>query len=120
MATNETATLVNDLLVKINTAPTTEEVDQAANDLAKEVKSRGLIMLKHHNILQKLEASAKNKKSGMERESGLIGFKALEEVVKEPIVPVVLDYLVLFLNLYADKGQVVQEAAELAARAIVI
>ncbi|CAO3616971.1 unnamed protein product [Cunninghamella echinulata] len=55
----------------------------------------------------------------MERESGLIGFKALAEVVKEPITPIILDYLVLFLDLYADKGQVVQEAAEYASRAIV-
>jgi elongation factor 3 len=48
-------------------------------------------MLKHHSILQKLETSAKNKKSGMERESGLIGFNALAEIVKEPVVPVLLN-----------------------------
>ncbi|SAM06110.1 hypothetical protein [Absidia glauca] len=119
MATDDVAALVSDLLNKLNTAPTSEEVDQAARDLAKEVRSRGIIMLKHHNILQKLETSAKNKKSGMERESGLIGFNALVDVVKEPVVPILLNYITLFLDLYADKGQVVQDAAEQAARAIV-
>ncbi|KAI8083059.1 P-loop containing nucleoside triphosphate hydrolase protein [Halteromyces radiatus] len=119
MATDDVAVLVSDLLKQLNTAPTSEEVDQAARELAKEVKSRGIIMLKHHNILQKLETSAKNKKSGMERESGLIGFNAMAEVVKDPIEPIILNYLVLFLDLYADKGQVVQEAAEQASRTLV-
>ncbi|KAI8070884.1 P-loop containing nucleoside triphosphate hydrolase protein [Gongronella butleri] len=116
---DDIAASVNELFEKLNTAPTTEEVDAAAHALADLVATRGLILLKHQQILQRLETSAKNKKSGMERESGLLGFHALARDVKQPIVPIMLQFLPLFLDLYADKGQVVQEAAEMASRAIV-
>ncbi|KAI8371414.1 P-loop containing nucleoside triphosphate hydrolase protein [Radiomyces spectabilis] len=117
--TNDAATVVADLLSKINTAPTSEEVDQAARDLAKTIQSGGIIMLKHHAILGKLEASAKNKKSGLEREGGLIAFNALAEILKQQAEPILLKYLPLYLDLYADKGSVVQEAAQLAAEGLI-
>ncbi|ORX49394.1 hypothetical protein DM01DRAFT_1338079 [Hesseltinella vesiculosa] len=119
MPIEDIAAEVNVLFEQINKAPTTEEVDAAAHALADLVKKRGLIMLKHHAILQRLETSTKNKKSGMERESGLLGFNALASDIKEPIVPVMLQYLPLFMDLLADKGAVVQEAAEMACRSLI-
>jgi elongation factor 3 len=115
----EQATLVADLLSKINTAPTSEEVEQAAQDLAKTIQNGGFIMIKSYKILDKLAASMRNKKSGLEREGGLIGFNALEEVLGHEIEPLLIGYLGAFLELYADKGAVVQEAAQMASRTLV-
>jgi elongation factor 3 len=118
-AANEQAVLVNDLLSKINTAPTSEEVEQAAQDLAKTVQEKGFIMIKQYKILDQLLASVKNKKSGLEREGGLIGFNAMEEVLRHEIEPLMIQHLATFLDLYADKGGVVQEAAQTASRTLV-
>ncbi|KAI8884120.1 hypothetical protein K501DRAFT_285021 [Backusella circina FSU 941] len=118
-ATDEQATLVVDLLTKINTAPTSEEVEGAAQELAKTIQTKGFIMIKSYGILDKLSASIKNKKSGLEREGGLIGFNALEEVLGHEIEPLLLKHLGTFLDLYADKGAVVQEAAQTASRTLV-
>ncbi|KAI9481389.1 MAG: P-loop containing nucleoside triphosphate hydrolase protein [Benjaminiella poitrasii] len=110
---------VADLLSKINTAPTSEEVEQSAQELAKLVQTKGMIMIKTYGILDKLEASTKNKKSGLEREGGLIGFNAMEEVMNHEVEPLLIQRLELFLDLYADKGSVVQEAAQAASRTLV-
>ncbi|OBZ82728.1 mRNA export factor elf1 [Choanephora cucurbitarum] len=118
-ATSEQATMVADLLSKINTAPTSEEVEQAAQDLAKLVQSKGMIMIKTYGIIDKFLASIKNKKSGLEREGGLIGFNAMEEVMTHEIEPLLIQHLEVFLDLYADKGAVVQEAAQTASRTLV-
>lgn len=118
-AAMDVSTKIGDLLKQINTAPTSEECDQAARELATIVKDGGLILLKHHGILDKLNKAARNKKSGLEREGGLIGFNALAEILGELGVPVLLSYLDLFLELYADKGSVVQEAAQMAAETLV-
>lgn len=117
--TNDVGSQIADLLKQINTAPTSEECDQAARNLAKLVKEGGIILLKHHKILDHLSAAARNKKSGLEREGGLIGFAALGDVLGHEGEPVLLTYLGLFLDLYADKGAVVQEAAQMAAEAVV-
>ncbi|KAI9315878.1 P-loop containing nucleoside triphosphate hydrolase protein [Dichotomocladium elegans] len=117
-ATDVAATIA-DLFNKINTAPTSEECDEAARGLATLVKDGGIILLKHHNILDKLNAAARNKKSGLEREGGLIGFNALSDTLGELGVPVLLPYLSLFLDLYADKGAVVQEAAQMATKTLI-
>ncbi|KAG2190571.1 hypothetical protein INT46_002073 [Mucor plumbeus] len=117
--TNEQATMVADLLNKINTAPSSEEVEQAAQELAKLVQSKGMIMIKTYGILDKFSASTKNKKSGLEREGGLIGFNAMMEVMTHEVEPLLLQYLDSFLDLYADKGAVVQEAAQIASRTLV-
>ena len=111
--------MVADLLNKINTAPTSEEVEQAAQDLAKLVQSKGMIMIKTYGILDKFSASTKNKKSGLEREGGLIGFNAMMEVMYHEVEPLLLQHLDSFLDLYADKGAVVQEAAQTASRTLV-
>ncbi|KAI9353994.1 P-loop containing nucleoside triphosphate hydrolase protein [Pilaira anomala] len=118
-ATNEQVTTVTELLTKINTAPTSEEVEQAAQDLAKTIQTQGMIMIKTCKILDKLSGSIKNKKSGLEREGGLIGFNALQEVLSHEIEPLLLNHLDSFLDLYADKGAVVQEAAQVASRSLV-
>ena len=49
----------------------------------------------------------------------MIRFNALANVLKEKSVPVLLNYLELILDLYADKGSVVQDAAQMAAESIV-
>ncbi|KAI9492941.1 P-loop containing nucleoside triphosphate hydrolase protein [Zychaea mexicana] len=117
--TTDVAATIADLLKKINTAPTSEECDEVARQLAKIVKDGGLILLKHHGILDKLNSAARNKKSGMEREGALIGFNALTDVLGNSGVPLLLQYLGLFLDLYADKGTVVQEAAQMASETLV-
>jgi elongation factor 3 len=117
--TNEQATMVADLLNKINTAPTSDEVEQAAQELAKLVQTKGMIMIKTYNILEKFSTSTKNKKSGLEREGGLIAFNAMGEVMQHEVEPLLLEYLDTFLDLYADKGAVVQEAAQVASRTLV-
>ncbi|KAI7864502.1 P-loop containing nucleoside triphosphate hydrolase protein [Spinellus fusiger] len=118
-AISDAAANIAYLIKQINTAPTSDEVDQAAHDLAKTVKEGGVVILKHHNVLENLEASCKNKKSGLEREGGLIGFNAMIEVIGHPIEPIMIGYLGLFLEMYADKGTVVQEAAQRAAETLV-
>ncbi|CEG72495.1 Putative mRNA export factor elf1 [Rhizopus microsporus] len=118
-ATSEQAALVTELLNKINTAPTSNEVDQAAQELAKAVQTKGMIMLKQYKILDQLLASTKNKKSGLEREGGLIGFNAMEEILGHEVEPLLVQHLATFLDLYADKGTVVQEAAQAASRTLV-
>lgn len=118
-ATNETAATIADLLKQINTAPTSEECDKAARDLAEIVKKNGIISLKHHGVLDKLNAAARNKKSGLEREGGLIGFNALAQVLGASADPILVNYLSMFLDQYADKGAVVQEAAQMAAESTI-
>ncbi|KAI9282715.1 P-loop containing nucleoside triphosphate hydrolase protein [Sporodiniella umbellata] len=118
-AANEQAVLVNDLLAKINSAPSSEEVEQAAQELAKAVQEKGFIMIKQYKILDQLLVSIKNKKSGLEREGGLIGFNAMEEILGHEIEPLMVQHLPTFLELYADKGAVVQDAAQAACRTLV-
>ncbi|KAI8981601.1 P-loop containing nucleoside triphosphate hydrolase protein [Mycotypha africana] len=118
-AANEQAILVEESLNKINTAPTSAEVEQAAQALAELVQSKGMIMIKTYKIFDKLLASIKNKKSGLEREGGLIGFNAMAEVMTHEVEPLLINYLEIFLDLYADKGQVVQEAATVVSRTLV-
>ncbi|KAI7850826.1 P-loop containing nucleoside triphosphate hydrolase protein [Circinella umbellata] len=117
--TTDIGAKIGDLLQQIKTAPTSEECDQAARELGKIVNDGGLILLKHHGVLEKLNSAARNKKSGMEREGGLIGFNALADILGNSGVPVLLQYLGLFLDLYADKGSVVQEAAKMASESLI-
>ncbi|KAK3828552.1 MAG: P-loop containing nucleoside triphosphate hydrolase protein [Benniella sp.] len=108
-----------ELLSQLYTAPTSEECDAIARDMAAKILKDGLINLKTHGILTNLESEAKNKKSGLAREGALIGFCALAEVLGRPSEPFLLPFLPLILELYADKGPVVQDAASRAAQAIV-
>ncbi|KAF9992910.1 hypothetical protein BGZ80_008365, partial [Entomortierella chlamydospora] len=108
-----------EMLSQLYTAPTSEECDAIARNMAAKVKQEGLISLKTNNILANLEAEAKNKKSGLAREGALIGICALADVLGRPSEPFMFPLLPLILDLYADKGPVVQDAASRAALAIV-
>ncbi|KAF9404521.1 hypothetical protein BGZ94_004116, partial [Podila epigama] len=121
MPTPDTATQVNelaDMLSQLYTAPTSEECDVIAREMAAKVQKDGIIALKTANILSNLETEAKNKKSGMAREGALIGICAIADVLGRASEPFLLPLLPTVLDLYADKGPVVQEAASRAAQAI--
>ncbi|KAF9334626.1 hypothetical protein BG006_001809 [Podila minutissima] len=109
---------LTEMLSQLYTAATSEECDTIARDMAAQVKKDGLIKLKASNILDNLESEARNKKSGMAREGALIGICALADVLGRPSEPFLLPLLPTILDLYADKGPVVQDAASRAALAI--
>ncbi|KAG0318306.1 hypothetical protein BGZ99_005751 [Dissophora globulifera] len=106
------------MLAQLYTAPTSEECDEIARDMAARVARDGLIHLKTTDMLINLETEAKNKKSGLAREGALIGICALAEVIGRPSEPYLVPMLPMILDLYADKGPVVQDAAARAAVAI--
>ncbi|KAF9973522.1 hypothetical protein BGZ75_001166, partial [Mortierella antarctica] len=110
--------VLTEMLAQLYTAPTSEECDAIARDMATKLLKDGLIHLKTDNILSNLETEAQNKKSGLAREGALIGICALAEVIGRPIEPFLLPLLPMILDLYADKGPVVQDAAARAAVAI--
>lgn len=110
---------LTEMLSQLYTAPTSEECDAIARDMAAKVQEDGFIALNTHNILTNLETEVKNKKSGLAREGALIGFCALAQVLGRPSEPFMTPFLPLILELYADKGPVVQDAAARAAQAIV-
>jgi elongation factor 3 len=121
MQNGATAAEMNELtemLSQLYTAATSEECDAIARDMAARVQKEGLISLKTNNILANLEAECKNKKSGLAREGALIGICALADVLGRPSEPFLMPLLPLILDLYADKGPVVQDAASRAALAI--
>lgn len=121
MQNGAAATEMNELaemLSQLYTAATSEECDAIARDMAARVQKEGLISLKTNNILANLEAECKNKKSGLAREGALIGICALADVLGRPSEPFLMPLLPLILDLYADKGPVVQDAASRAALAI--
>ncbi|KAG0014011.1 hypothetical protein BGZ80_010707 [Entomortierella chlamydospora] len=106
------------MLAQLYTAPTSEECDAIARDMAAKIVKDGLIFLKTTNMLTNLETEAKNKKSGLAREGALIGICALADVIGRPSEPYLVPMLPTILDLYADKGPVVQDAAARAAEAI--
>ncbi|KAF9551678.1 hypothetical protein EC957_006571 [Mortierella hygrophila] len=121
MQSGAAATEMNELtemLSQLYTASTSEECDAIARHMAARVQKEGLISLKTNDILTNLEAECKNKKSGLAREGALIGICALADVLGRPSEPFLMPLLPLILDLYADKGPVVQDAASRAALAI--
>ncbi|KAF9969889.1 hypothetical protein BGZ65_011548, partial [Modicella reniformis] len=116
-STNDVSELT-EMLGQLSTAPTSEECDAIARDMAAKLLKDGLIHLKTSNILPTLESEATNKKSGLAREGALIGICALAEVIGQPSEPFLVPVLPMVLDLYADKGPVVQDAAARAAVAI--
>ncbi|KAF9943695.1 hypothetical protein BGZ72_003521, partial [Mortierella alpina] len=110
---------LTEMLSNLYAAATSEECDAIARDMAAKVQTQGLISLKTNDILVNLEAECKNKKSGLAREGALIGICALAETLGRPSEPFMLPLLPMILDLYADKGPVVQDAASRAAQAIV-
>ncbi|KAF9975533.1 hypothetical protein BGZ73_000793 [Actinomortierella ambigua] len=119
MTSNADVAELTDLLSQLYTAPTSEECDAVARDMAARLLKEGLIQLKSKDILSNLESESKNKKNGLAREGALIGIAALADVVGRAAEPFLLPLLPTILDLYADKGPVVQDAAARAAEAIV-
>ncbi|KAG0206515.1 hypothetical protein BGX28_002045 [Mortierella sp. GBA30] len=115
---NANVNVLTEMLAQLYTAPTSEECDSIARDMSSKLLKDGLIHLKTDNILSNLEIEAQNKKSGLAREGALIGICALAEIIGRPVEPFLAPLLSTILELYADKGPVVQDAAARAAEAI--
>ncbi|KAF9164517.1 hypothetical protein DFQ26_001369 [Actinomortierella ambigua] len=118
MTSNADVAELSELLAQLYTAPTSEECDAVARDMAARLLKEGLIQLKSKDILSNLESESKNKKNGLAREGALIGIAALADVVGRTAEPFLLPLLPTILDLYSDKGPVVQDAAARAAEAI--
>ncbi|PWN34889.1 uncharacterized protein FA14DRAFT_164071 [Meira miltonrushii] len=106
-------------------APSAEECHLAADKLTQYVNQTGLKSLGDDKILITLANACKNKKSGYEREAGAIGLTAVFTNVggknsPSPLgaEPWLLSTLPILLELHADKGDVVREAAESAIKSL--
>lgn len=110
----------NQLVEALLKAPSAEECHVSAESLVDYINKHGLQTIGNENILQKLIAACKNKKSGYEREAGAIGLGAIASKVGGKNAPSPLgaepwllpSALPALLDLYSDKGDVVREAAE--------
>ena len=102
------------LLEKLNTCDTSQECLAVANDLGGAIKTLGLNMLESQGIVDALVKSVTNKKSGLEREGGLLGFAGIIEKIGKPCEPYLLPVLPTLMEGYADKGAPVKEAADYA------
>lgn len=69
-------------------------------------------------ILSTLHGFATNKKSGYERESAGLAFQSLSKALGPSGAPLLLPSLPILFDLYNDKGDVVREAASIAAKSI--
>jgi len=107
-------------------APSAEECHVAADKLTQYINQAGLKSLEDDKILSTLTNACKNKKSGYEREAGAIGLTAIFTNVGGKNSPSPLGAepwllsttLPILLELHADKGDVVREAAESAVKAL--
>lgn len=116
-ATNGTASPAS-LLDALFKAPSSVECSLAAEQLSSYVNQHGLRCLSEEKILDSLLKATRNKKSGYEREAGAVGLDAIFTKVGGKNAPCplgaepwLLDTLPSLLELYADKGEVVREAA---------
>ncbi|KAK9679986.1 [NU+] prion formation protein 1 [Basidiobolus ranarum] len=107
---------VKDLLDKLYNAETSKECAEHADKLGALLKEEGILGLERYGIIDNFSAAVKNKKSGIARESGLIGFVSLFRSMGPTTEPMFIPILPLILGAYADKGDVVREAAESAIR----
>lgn len=101
-------------------APSANDCQKAADGLASYINEKGLRVIESETILPSLIKAAKNKKSGYEREAAAIGMTAIFSKVAGKNSPSPLgaepwllpQTLPVLLDLYADKGDVVVEAAQ--------
>lgn len=114
------------LLNALYNAPSAADCHVAADALASHINTHGLRSLETEGIQDSLLKACKNKKSGFEREAGAIGLSTIFTKVggknaPSPLgaEPWFLSTLPSLLDLYADKGDVVREAAEGAVNALV-
>ena len=112
-ATSDSA--IKGLLSQLYTCETSQECLKMAEDLAGALRLQGSTALKTFGILENLSAAVQNKKSGLERESGLLGLWGLARGMGRMAEPYLLPLFPLVLESYADKGQPVREAAQLTA-----
>ena len=110
-----------DILKALYSAPSAEECHVAAEQLANYINQAGLRSIEAEGIADSLIKASKNKKSGYEREAAAIGLDAIfvkagGKNAPNPLgaEPWLLSTLPAILDLYADKGEVVREAAEAA------
>ncbi|KAN0062018.1 [NU+] prion formation protein 1 [Thecaphora frezii] len=114
-----------DLVKALLAAPSADECHRAAEQICDHVNAAGLRSLDTDKIIDSLVKASKNKKSGYEREAAAIGLDAIFVKVggknaPSPLgaEPWLISTLPAILDLYADKGDVVREAAESAAASL--
>lgn len=118
-------TSASTLLEALYKAPSSVECSLAAEQLSNYVNQKGLRSLQEEKILDSLLKATRNKKSGYEREAGAVGLESIFTKVggknsPSPLgaEPWLLETLPALLELYADKGDVVKEAAISAVNAL--
>ncbi|KAJ3184021.1 hypothetical protein HDU85_001872 [Gaertneriomyces sp. JEL0708] len=109
---------VTDLLGQLYTCETSDECVAIAADMAGVIKAIGLHTLESCGVLDNLRREAANKKSGLAREGALLGIHGLIRVLGRAGEPYLVPLLPLLLDSYADKGQPVREAADMAVGAL--
>ncbi|KAI8821378.1 P-loop containing nucleoside triphosphate hydrolase protein [Fimicolochytrium jonesii] len=114
----ESVARIKQLLNDLYTCETSDDCVAIAADLGEAVQAGGLHMLRTAGVLDNLSREAQNKKSGLAREGALLGLHGLVRVIGRPIEPHFLPLLPILLDSYADKGQPVREAAEMAVNAL--
>ncbi|KAJ3112501.1 hypothetical protein HK100_002310 [Physocladia obscura] len=111
-------TVVSGLLQEMYTAQTSDEALVAANNLARLTLGDASLSparnLVDFGIVDSLLAAARDKKSGLAREGAMLGLSSLFRAANsKPCVPLVLRRCApVILDLCADKGAVVREAAD--------
>lgn len=103
-------------------APSAAECQKAADGLAEYINQHGLRTIESEAIIPSLIKAARNKRNGYEREAAAIGLSAIFTKVAGKNSPSPLgaepwllpQTLPVLLDLYADKGDVVVEAAQTA------
>ncbi|KAE8215735.1 hypothetical protein CF327_g1012 [Tilletia walkeri] len=111
----------SELLTALYKAPSSQECSAAAEKLTNYVNATSLRTLQTEGIIDSLEKATRNKKSGFEREAAAIGLGAIFTKVAGKNAPYPLGAepwlfhtLPALLELHADKGDVVKEAAQAA------
>jgi elongation factor 3 len=113
MPTKMDAEQFKELINNLYTCESSGECLEYAEKLGAAVKENGVLCLSAHGILDQLLAAANNKKSGLEREGGLLGIAGIAKVVGKPVAPYLLPLVPQILELESDKGLPVREAAHL-------
>ncbi|KAJ3414488.1 hypothetical protein HDV05_006490 [Chytridiales sp. JEL 0842] len=109
-----TADKVAAKLAALYTAETSDDCVTIADQLTEMLKAEGVRSLHDYGVMNSLYAAASDKKNGLAREAAMIGFDSIFRIVGPACVPYALHYVPIILDLMADKGQVVREAATFA------
>ncbi|KAJ3335129.1 hypothetical protein HDU91_002319 [Kappamyces sp. JEL0680] len=109
---------ISDLIAKLYTCESSGECLDIARALGRLVEKKGIASLQTDNVIQQLYTAASNKKSGLEREGGALGIVGLAEVLGKSALPILLPLLSFLLDMAADKGVPVREAAYMAVETI--